>query len=120
MADDDDIVRITGDRGYPHYYRVDLQFFDVNYIACAPFFGSTFRFRQATEQEVATLYKDYVEDLPRVVYCFEEDLSQWRPMPQRKARTFFIVAICVEITILYDEENAAHLLYLGLENTKSE
>ncbi len=46
-----DRVLISGDRGYPHYYRVELAFFDVDYLACAPSFGAmgTFHFRYATE-----------------------------------------------------------------------
>ncbi|HEU5376248.1 MAG TPA: hypothetical protein VFV38_12455 [Ktedonobacteraceae bacterium] len=107
----DETVLITGDRGYPRYYRVEAQFFDVKYLACAPSFGAmgTFLFRQATEQEATTLYEDYLEHPPQAVYCFEEDLSRWSPMPKRKAHKFFIVANSVEITIHYDAENVHHL-----------
>lgn len=108
----DETVLIRGDRGYPQYYRVELHFFDVEYLACAPSFDDTYRFRPATEQEATTVYKDYLENPHRAVYCFEEDLSQWSPMPQRKAHTFFIVASRVEVTIYYDAENAHHLLKL--------
>jgi hypothetical protein len=107
----DETVLISDDRGYPQYYRVELQFFDVEYIACAPTFGNmgTFQFRQATEQEAATIYEGYLEYPPQMVYCFEEDLFRWNPMPKRKAHKFFIVASRVEITIHYEAENVNHL-----------
>lgn len=77
----------------------------------------TFLFRQATEQEAAAIYENFLEYPPQAVYCFEEDLSRWSPMPQRKAHTFFIVASRVEVTIHYDAENAHHLL--GFEDMKN-
>jgi hypothetical protein len=116
----DETVLISGDKGYPHYYRVELHFFDVEYLACAPSFGNmgTFQFRQATEPEATAIYEDFLEYPPQVVYCFEEDLSRWSPVPKRKAHKFFIAASRVEITIHYDAENVHHLL--GFENTKNE
>src|ERR1700753_2849962 len=101
ISDKDNSIYIAGNGGYPSYYRVEIQFFDVEYISCATYFDDTFRFRKATEQELITISENYLDHLPQTIYCFEEDLSRRSSTSSKTARKFFIVASHVEITISY-------------------
>lgn len=112
-ADEEKLV-IVGDRGYRHYYRVELIFLDVAYIACATSFidMGTFQFKIAEGKDRELIMDNIHEKEYITVYSFEEDISRWERPPSRKARKFFIASGSVEITVYYGGDSLDELFKL--------
>ena len=102
---------IEGNMGFPYYYRIEIRFIDVEYLACAFYLDETYAWRKATPEEAQAVFSMFSDGESRAtVYCLEE-IS--RPH-QRVPRKYFIVAHAVEITVYYDANNASHVASLGL------
>ena len=100
QGDNIQILLITGDRGFPKAYAVEIRFFSIAYIGCPTYFEEEFEWRMATEEEAATI-QVYAEMLPDArVYCLEERLPEWIQRPPLK---YFLAAASVEITLLYPD-----------------
>ncbi|HZU69768.1 MAG TPA: hypothetical protein VFA09_21020 [Ktedonobacteraceae bacterium] len=95
------ILLITGDRGFPKAYNVEIRLYSITYIACPTYFEEEFYWRMATDEEAAEI-QVYAEMLPDArIYCLEERLPQWIKRPPRK---YFLAAASIEITLLYSDE----------------
>lgn len=105
---------VIGDRGYPHYYRVEITFIGVEYIACTFHIEDNYTWRLASSEETKAVVRAFSDgDELIIVYCIEEDLSGYHHPPQREAHKFFIAAHAVEVIVYYDANNPNHLLALG-------
>lgn len=103
---------ITGDRGYPNHFRVDVTFLGHKYLACATAFEGEVRWRMATADEARMIRQAYWENSDINVYCIEEDLDRFRPRPNKAPQKFFIVASSVEIVVTYEGEDIDRLVGL--------
>ena len=112
-----DNLIIMGDNGYPNYYRMEIRFIAVKYLACVFCIDDIYFWRIASPEETKTVLSAFSTSLfPErdshvVVYCLEE-IGQ---SSQRKTRKFFIAARAVEIIAHYDANNPHHLGPLGID-----
>jgi len=96
QGDNIQILLITGDRGWPKSYAVEIRFFSIAYIGCPTYFEEEFLWRMATEEETSPI-QAYTERLPGAkVYCLEEQLNKWI---RRSPIKYFLAAANVELTL---------------------
>jgi hypothetical protein len=118
IPDSEEDLLILGNRGYPHYYRIEILFLEVEYLACAFDIDDTYIWRIASPEETKAIHRAFSwqdssdPDIHCIVYCLEE--GSHLPLKRREARKFFIAARGVEITISYDANNPSHVASLGL------
>lgn len=116
MPDSDELC-ISGNNGYPEYYRIEIVFKEAEYIACGLYIDETYHWRLASPEERKSVLEAFAEfpDPEKayshtIVYCIEE----MYPPLGKESRKYFIAARSVEIILYYDANNPHHLAGLEL------
>lgn len=114
MPDSDELC-ISGNNGYPEYYRIEIFFKEVEYIACGLYIDEAYHWRIASPEERKSVLEAFAEfpDVEKsyrhtIVYCIEESGQPSYVKP----RKYFIAAHSVEIILHYDANNPHHLAWL--------
>ncbi len=116
MPDSDELC-ISGNNGYPEYYRIEIVFKEAEYIACGLYIDEAYQWRIASPEERKSVLEAFAEfpDPEKsyshtIVYCIEESGQPSYVKP----RKYFIAAHSVEILVYYDASNPHHLVGLEL------
>jgi hypothetical protein len=116
MPDSDELC-ISGNNGYPEYYRMEIFFEEVEYIACGLYIDESYQWRLASPEERKSMLEAFAEfpDVEEsyshtIVYCLEEMF----PPLGKGPRKYFVAAHSVEIVLYYDANNPRHLAGLDL------
>lgn len=101
MSLEQDILRIDNYYDYPKYYRIELLFTHVQYIACPTFFQD-YQFQVVSDPAHPLI----CEHSGGMLYKF----TKLYTLPGETAEEFFIIARKLEMTIYYEEGSEEEIL----------